>query len=146
MSTSHQDDAAEPTSTEPNVAKPSEAPEPAGDAELADNSSTNSSTSGSDGEGGPRSKPQRPNLHTRKSSGTIIVPRDDPNIEMENEEYDEGDARAMSPRRSSEELDRMEDNARQALVEYVTTTLPLGIQTNLCTGKHNNYKRLFSTS
>lgn len=123
MSTLHQDEAADPTSTEPKVAKPLGAPEPPGDAELADSSSTNSLSSGSDGEGvSPSSgKAQRPKLHTRKSSGTIIVPRDDPNIEMEEEEYDEGDARAMSPRRSSEELDRMEDNARQALVEFVDT-------------------------
>lgn len=121
MSTSHQDEAAEPTSTEPKVARPMEAPEQAADAELPDSSSTNSSISGSDGDGVQRSssKPQRPKLHTRKSSGTIIVPRDDPIIEIEEEEYDEGDARAMSPRRSSEELDKMEDNARAALVESV---------------------------
>jgi hypothetical protein len=121
MSTSHQDEAAEPTSTEPKVARPVEAPGPAADTELADSSSTNSSTSGGDGEDVQQSssKPQRPKLHTRKSSGTIIVPRDDPNVEIAEEEYDEGDARTMSPRRSSEELDRMEDNARAALVEFV---------------------------
>jgi len=119
MATSQTDEATQPTSTEPHAAKREKFPEPAGDSELGDNMYTNSSSSGSDGEGAlPLSgKPQRPKLHTRKSSGTIIVPRDDPNVEIADEEYDEGDARAMSPRRSSEELDRMEDSARQALVE-----------------------------
>jgi len=119
MATSQSDEATQPTSAEPHVANSDEPPVPTRDCELADNSSMNSSGSASDGEIPPRSsnKSQRPKLHTRKSSGTIIVPRDDPNVEIEDEEYGEGDARAMSPRRSSEELDRMEDNARQALVE-----------------------------
>lgn len=60
---------------------------------------------------------KRPTLGTRKSSGTIIIPRDSPTVEVKDEHYDEGDARAMSPRRSSEELDRMGQDARQALEE-----------------------------
>ena len=102
------------------MAAKTERPLPTHEAELADSSSTNSSGL-SDGEGPSRSnsKSQRPRLHQRKSSGTIIVPRDAPDIEIKDEEYDEGDARAMSPRRSSEELDRLEEGARQALVEYV---------------------------
>jgi hypothetical protein len=61
----------------------------------------------------------RPRLGSRKSSGTIIIPRDSPNIEMkeEEEEYDDGDARTMSPRRSSEEIEKMGQDARQALIE-----------------------------
>lgn len=59
----------------------------------------------------------RPRLGSRKSSGTIIVPRDSPNIEMKEEEYDDGDARTMSPRRSSEEIEKMGQDARQALIE-----------------------------
>jgi hypothetical protein len=55
----------------------------------------------------------------KKSSGTIIVARDAPDIELEDEEYDSGDARTMSPRRTSEEVDRLEESARQALVQYV---------------------------
>lgn len=59
----------------------------------------------------------RPRLGSRKSSGTIIVPRDSPNIELKEEEYDDGDARTMSPRRSSEEIEKMGQDARQALIE-----------------------------
>src|SRR5215813_4489240 len=104
MSTSRQREAIEPTSAEPMAAK-TERPLTTHEAELADSSSTNSSGL-SDGEGPSRSnsKSQRPRLHQRKSSGTIIVPRDAPDIEIKDEEYDEGDARAMSPRRSIEEL------------------------------------------
>lgn len=62
----------------------------------------------------------RPKLHTRKSSGTIIVPSHTKvEVEEYDEEYDEGDARTMSPRRSSEEVDRLEEGARQAMIEYV---------------------------
>jgi len=32
-------------------------------------------------------------------------------------EYDEGDVRAMSPRRSSEEIDRLSEAARGAMIE-----------------------------
>jgi len=59
----------------------------------------------------------RPRLGSRKSSGTIIIPRDSPNVELKEEEYDDGDARTMSPRRSSEEIEKMGQDARQALIE-----------------------------
>lgn len=59
----------------------------------------------------------RPRLGSRKSSGTIIIPRDSPHVELKEEEYDDGDARTMSPRRSSEEIERMGQEARQALIE-----------------------------
>ncbi|KAF2494045.1 hypothetical protein BU16DRAFT_463961 [Lophium mytilinum] len=63
------------------------------------------------------SKLQRPKLGSRKSSGTIIIPRDSPHVELKEEEYDESDARTMSPRRSSEEIEKMGQEARQALIE-----------------------------
>jgi hypothetical protein len=68
----------------------------------------------------PKSEPTlqpRPRLGSRKSSGTIIIPRDSPNVELKEEEYDDGDARTMSPRRSSEEIEKMGQDARQALIE-----------------------------
>ncbi|KAF2401583.1 hypothetical protein EJ06DRAFT_474897 [Trichodelitschia bisporula] len=74
------------------------------------------SSSGSEGERGNAARGQRPRLHSRKSSGTIIVPRDAA-TELIEEHYDENDARTMSPRRSSEEVDRLEEGARQALIE-----------------------------
>lgn len=63
------------------------------------------------------SKLSRPRLGSRKSSGTIIIPRDSPQVELKEEEYDDGDARTMSPRRSSEEIEKMGQEARQALIE-----------------------------
>jgi len=81
-------------------------------------SGSSRSGSASEAEGVPRNgqRPQRPKLHTRKSSGTIIVPRGT-DVELLHENYDEGDARTMSPRRSSEEVDRLEEGARQAMIE-----------------------------
>lgn len=82
-------------------------------------SSRSGSTSEAEGPRKPHQKLQRPKLHNRKSSGTIIVPRDDPNVEVHDEHYDEGDARTMSPRRSSEEVERLEEGARQTMIECV---------------------------
>jgi hypothetical protein len=80
-------------------------------------SSAGSSRSGSTSEAeGISKKVSRPKLHTRKSSGTIIVPSHT-KVEVNEEEYDEGDARTMSPRRSSEEVDRLEQGAKQAMIE-----------------------------
>lgn len=62
-------------------------------------------------------KSKRPKLVQRMSSSTNIVPRDTPNIQLTDEEYGPGDARAMSPRRSSEEVDRLGEKARQALIQ-----------------------------
>lgn len=59
----------------------------------------------------------RPRLGSRRSSGTIIIPRDSEVVEVDAEVYDEGDARAMSPPRSTEEVDKMTEEARAALTE-----------------------------
>jgi hypothetical protein len=80
-------------------------------------SSTSSSLSNGNGANSDSSKLQRPKLGSRKSSGTIIIPRDSPHVELKEEEYDESDARTMSPRRSSEEIEKMGQVARQALIE-----------------------------
>jgi len=61
----------------------------------------------------------RPPLANRNSSGTIIVPSDSANVETRAEQYDADDARAMSPRRNSDEVTKMGDDARQALEESV---------------------------
>jgi hypothetical protein len=89
----------------------------------ADDMSSSSSSSSVSEQDQPRSvdedpsKLARPRLGSRKSSGTIIIPRDSPHVELKEEEYDDGDARTMSPRRSSEEIERMGHEAREALIE-----------------------------
>lgn len=62
----------------------------------------------------------RPQLATRKSSGTIIVPREHPHVELREgeEEFDEDDARAMSPRRNSRDIERMSEEAREQLQQH----------------------------
>lgn len=62
----------------------------------------------------------RPKLGSRKSSGTMIVPREAPTRVAE-PEYDEGDVRTMSPRRSSEEVDRLGEEARRDMIEQAKT-------------------------
>ncbi len=59
------------------------------------------------------------------SSGTLIIDRTSAVVEMGEgeEDYDENDARTMSPRRSSEEIERMGQDARQALIVYVVVQL-----------------------
>ena len=46
----------------------------------------------------------------------MIVPRDQPQETVDNE-IDEGDVRAMSPRRSSQEVDRLGEAARRDMIE-----------------------------
>lgn len=65
----------------------------------------------------PRLKVLRPKILSRKSSGPIVVTADHPNIEAQDEEYDEDDARSMSPKRTSAEVARLEEGARAALQE-----------------------------
>lgn len=62
----------------------------------------------------------RPKIGTRKNSGTIIVPRDAPNVELKQGEevFDEDDARAMSPRRTSKDLEKMSQEARAQLSQH----------------------------
>jgi len=66
---------------------------------------------------------QRPKLQSRKSSGTIIVPREHPRVEIKEgeETFDADDARAMSPRRSSQDLEKMSADARDQLSEHAKT-------------------------
>jgi len=86
----------------------------------ARNPSIDSSSSSSVHEDGTQTL-TRPRLVSRKSSGTIIVPREHPRVELQegDEVFDEDDARAMSPRRSSQDLEKMSEDARAQLNEYV---------------------------
>jgi hypothetical protein len=90
------------------------------DADRVSIPSSSRSGSASEAEGTSRNgqRQQRPKLHARKSSGTIIIPAASKQIEVDEEVYDEGDARTMSPRRSSEEVDRLEEGLRQNMIEY----------------------------
>jgi hypothetical protein len=83
--------------------------------------SLSSSSSSSDTESRGRNRSlQRPKIGTRKSSGTIIVPREHPRVELQqgDEVFAEDDARAMSPRRSSQDLEKMSQEARAQLNEH----------------------------
>ncbi|KAM3070851.1 hypothetical protein ACMFMG_009769 [Clarireedia jacksonii] len=109
------------TSTEPNTSNPSPDDSPS-----MVNSSTSSSMDESGGTTPANSSTshtptlKRPKLGTRKSSGTIIVPREHPRVELKegDEVFDEDDARAMSPRRNSEDLEKMSQDARAQLNEH----------------------------
>lgn len=60
--------------------------------------------------------PVRPRLPSRKSSGTIIVPRESVEaVEPTEMRIDPGDVRAMSPRRTSEDLEALGREARDEL-------------------------------
>ncbi|KAI0022968.1 hypothetical protein F4780DRAFT_120698 [Xylariomycetidae sp. FL0641] len=59
--------------------------------------------------------PVRPRLHNRKSSGSLIVPRDSSQVGPVEPEWEADDVRAMSPRRTSEDLEVMGREAREEL-------------------------------
>lgn len=49
----------------------------------------------------------------------MLIPSDSPDVELKEEEnYPPGDARAMSPRRSPEETNKMFDKSRAALTNH----------------------------
>ena len=60
----------------------------------------------------------RPRLTSRKSSGTNIIPRDHPDVELREESFPADDARAMSPRRSSHETEKLGQDTRKAVQRY----------------------------
>lgn len=59
--------------------------------------------------------PTRPRLSSRKSSGTLIVPRDSDAVGPVERRFEPGDVRAMSPRRTSEDLEAIGREARDEL-------------------------------
>lgn len=61
----------------------------------------------------------RPKLTSRKSSGTIIIPRE-ADVTTPLRDYPPDDARAMSPRRSSSETEKLGNDARLSVQEYVS--------------------------
>lgn len=61
----------------------------------------------------------RPRISSRKISGTNIVPRDHPDIEIKEESFPPHDARAMSPRRTSAEMEKIGAETRKTLERYI---------------------------
>ncbi|EON67222.1 hypothetical protein W97_06475 [Coniosporium apollinis CBS 100218] len=106
----------------PVVAEPAVIPPtPTLGAQLDDTSPPSSSSSSISSDDGVKrsNRLSRPPMGSRMSSGTIIIASTSAVVEMRegDEDYDENDARTMSPRRSSEEIERMGQDARQAMIE-----------------------------
>ena len=76
------------------------------------------STSSLDSERGRPTRLVRPNLTSPEPS--LVIPRDHPEVEIQEEEFPPDDARSMSPRRNSADVERLIQEARQALKEYAT--------------------------
>lgn len=55
----------------------------------------------------------------------MIIPRDSPRVELneDEEEYDQDDVRCMSPKRSVDEVEKLSEDARSALIEYVRCSI-----------------------
>ncbi|KAI9823367.1 MAG: hypothetical protein M1826_007778 [Phylliscum demangeonii] len=87
----------------------------------ASSSSSNANVSPTPDEDERPSRRQRPKYSSRKSSGTMIVDRDSPNLVVQDGVYGQDDARGMSPRRSSKEVEQMGREIRQALQEHART-------------------------
>ncbi|KAK4249450.1 hypothetical protein VTI28DRAFT_2466 [Corynascus sepedonium] len=63
-------------------------------------------------------KPVRPQLPSRKSSGTMIVPRDSTEVGPVDLHAGPDDVRAMSPRRTSEDIQTLGKEAREELQRH----------------------------
>ncbi|KAH6619376.1 hypothetical protein B0J18DRAFT_242733 [Chaetomium sp. MPI-SDFR-AT-0129] len=64
---------------------------------------------------GHSAKPMRPKLPSRKSSGTMIVPRDSTEVGPVDLHVGPDDVRAMSPRRTSEDIQTLGKETREEL-------------------------------
>lgn len=62
--------------------------------------------------------PIRPRLPSRKSSGTMIVPRDSVDVGPIEMKVGPDDVRSMSPRRTSEDIEMLGKEARQELQRH----------------------------
>ncbi|KAI4861762.1 hypothetical protein F4820DRAFT_49619 [Hypoxylon rubiginosum] len=92
----------EPTSTKPNPPERSDS----------------SSASSVDNQDIHQPIPIRPRLPNRKSSGTLIVPRDSSQVGPLEPDLEPDDVRAMSPRRTSEDIEVMGREARAELHKH----------------------------
>ena len=61
----------------------------------------------------------RPRMSERQRSSSIIVPKGRDVVQKDKPLYPPDDARAMSPRRNSQDLEKLEQDVRQSLKEYV---------------------------
>ena len=68
-----------------------------------------------------RSRPHRPSLPNRPESSSIIISKDKEIFQTSRAPYDADDARAMSPRRNSQDLKRLSAGARQSLKDQART-------------------------
>lgn len=59
--------------------------------------------------------PTRPRLPSRRSSGPLVVPRDSSAVGPVESHYGPDDVRSMSPRRTSEDIDKLGKEAREEL-------------------------------
>ena len=70
--------------------------------------------------------PTRPRLLSRKSSGPMVIPRDS-DVGPVDIQFGPDDVRAMSPRRSSEDIETMGREAREELRRLVPLVLRVAL-------------------
>ena len=64
-----------------------------------------------------RSRSGRPPMAGRPKSSSIIIPKDRDVFQRDHPDYPPDDARAMSPRRNSHDLEKLSESARESLKE-----------------------------
>lgn len=64
----------------------------------------------------------RPTVGSKKPSSNI-VPRDSQTIELKDEVFSPSDIRCMSPRRNSEDVERMGQESRRVVEEYAHSNI-----------------------
>lgn len=88
----------------------------------------------------------RPRLGGRVKSSSIIVPKSDATLQEGKPEYPPDDARAMSPRRNSEDLEKLGKEMRESLKEYVGYCISLVVLLTHFLVKHEHYNHHWQLS
>lgn len=109
-------------SVSPSTAAPHAEPQPTpavpAPLERSDSSRSTAATSDTNEVTIHQPVPQRPRLPSRKSSGPLVVPRDSSAVGPIEPHFGPDDVRAMSPRRTSEDIDKMGKEARKELRKH----------------------------
>lgn len=106
------------TDEQPRLSGSLSQPRPIERSDSSASSSAASDTHDSDGGVIHQPIPMRPRLPSRRSSGPLVVPRDSDDVGPVECNFGPNDVRSMSPRRTSEDIDRIGRAARDEMKRH----------------------------
>jgi len=110
-----------PEAVSPNSNSKSTKPRPSTSPDPSHSFSSSSSSSESEGSSSRRSRVNRPRLQDRQKSSSFIIPKGSEIMQTVSPQYPSDDARAMSPRRNSQDMEELGRSLRKTLKDQART-------------------------